>query len=61
MTREGRARMTLKPPPDIYGSVLVIGGGSATSDGPPVAKVGGFWGEQNLGLSYGSITSATIG
>jgi len=44
--------MLLKPPPDIYGSVLAIGGGSPTREGPPVAKVGGFWSEPNLGLSY---------
>jgi hypothetical protein len=44
--------MTLKRRPDIYRSVLAFGGGSPTSEGPPVAKVGGFWAEPNLGLSY---------
>ncbi len=39
--------------PAIYENVLIIGGGSPPSDGPPVAQVGGSWRRQpDYGLSY---------
>jgi hypothetical protein len=43
---------TLKPNPGIYKSVLPFRSGGSTSEGPPTARVGGFWAVPNLGLSY---------
>lgn len=42
----------MKERPDIYGGILVFGGGSPETDGPPVARIGGAWAQPNLGLSY---------
>lgn len=46
--------MTLSttPRPRIYESILVLGGGTPATSGATFAKVGGFWGNPNLGLSY---------
>ncbi len=38
--------------PDIYDDVLVFGGGSPATDGPPIAKVGGFWSHPDYDRSY---------
>jgi hypothetical protein len=38
--------------PDLYDDVLVIGGESPPTDGPPVARIGGFWRQPDYGLSY---------
>jgi hypothetical protein len=38
--------------PTIYDRVLVFGGGSPPTDGPPIAKIGGFLPQPDYGLSY---------
>jgi len=38
--------------PAIYDRVLIFGGGSPCTDGPPIARVGGHFREPDYGLSY---------
>jgi hypothetical protein len=38
--------------PDLYDDVLVFGGGSPATDGPPTARIGGFWSQLDYGRSY---------
>jgi len=42
----------MKARPAIFSNILIMGGGSPGTDGPPMARVGGVWAEPNLGLSY---------
>lgn len=38
--------------PDLYKDILIIGGGSPRTDGPPIAEVGGFWRHPDYALAY---------
>jgi hypothetical protein len=35
--------------PDLYDDVLAFGGGSPATDGPPTARIGGYWQQPDYG------------